>query len=153
MNSRHPHRHPVRRRELPALFESLRRGSLKLTAPRQALLDVLNRCAHPMCIRELHAAVADCPCDLATVYRSMHSLEKLRLVKRYDFGDGIARFELLREGDDGQHHHLVCTRCANVVEIEECGMAGLDEAIGSRNGFASVTHRLEFFGVCPACQK
>ena len=34
-----------------------------------------------------------------------------------DLGDGVARFELLAEGDDGHHHHLVCTRCAKVRAV------------------------------------
>jgi Fur family ferric uptake transcriptional regulator len=74
------------------------------------------------------------------------------MVKRFDLGDGIARFELLVEGDDGHHHHLVCTRCTEVVEIDECGMDPLQGRIAEKNGFKSVTHRLEFFGICPKCQ-
>ena len=83
----------------------------------------------------------------------MHLLEKMNMVKRFDLGDGVARFELLDEGDDGHHHHLVCTRCAEVVEIEECGMHSLEEKIAESNGFKGVTHRLEFFGLCPNCQE
>ncbi len=105
-----------------------------------------------MSIRELFAALPKGDCDLATVYRSMHLLEKMGMVKRYDLGDGAARFELLSEGDDGHHHHLVCTRCASVIEIEECFTHELEQEIASRSGFKSVTHRLEFFGICPACQ-
>ena len=74
------------------------------------------------------------------------------MVKRFDFGDGVARFELVREGDDGHHHHLVCTRCAGIVEIEDCSLTELEARIAVRNGFKSVTHRLEFFGICPSCQ-
>jgi len=92
-------------------------------------------------------------CDLATVYRALHVLEKLGMVKRFDLGDGVARFELLGAGDDGHHHHLVCTNCAEVVEIEECETAEFEARIAAQSGFASVTHKLEFFGVCPACQK
>lgn len=79
-------------------------------------------------------------------------LEQERMVQRFDFGDGGARFELLGEGDDGHHHHLICTRCAVVVEIEECFPHEVEQQIATRNGFQKVTHRLEFFGVCPRCQ-
>jgi len=90
--------------------------------------------------------------DLATVYRSMHLLEGMGIVKRFDLGDGVGRFELLEEGDDGHHHHLVCTRCAGVVELDECIIEELQCRVAAQNGFKSVTHRLEFFGVCPQCQ-
>ena len=103
--------------------------------------------------KEIFAALPKGLCDLATVYRSLHLLEEMEMVKRFDLGDGVARFELLEEGDDGHHHHLVCTRCAGIVEIEECFMPELERQIGIRNGFRGVTHKLEFFGICPSCQK
>jgi Fur family ferric uptake transcriptional regulator len=82
----------------------------------------------------------------------MHLLESMHIVKRFDFGDGVARFELLAEGDDGHHHHLVCTNCSDIVELEECFPEALEKSIASRSGFKFVTHKLEFFGLCPRCQ-
>lgn len=134
------------------MAERLRRTARKLTGPRQAILEILRRQKHPLSIKAIFHALPPGDCDLATVYRSMHLLENMRMVKRFDFGDGGARFELLTEGDDGHHHHLVCTRCAEVVELDDCFMADLDRSIAERNGFQSVTHKLEFFGLCPACQ-
>src|SRR5437868_7911615 len=138
--------------ELPHLTERLRRKSQKITGPRQAILKILREQSHPMSNKEIFAALPKGNCDLATVYRSMHLLEKMGMVKRFDLGDGLARFELLGEGDDGHHHHLVCVRCSEIVEIEECSMTQLEERIAVRNGFKAVTHKLEFFGLCPQCQ-
>lgn len=137
---------------LPDLTARLRRKSRKITGPRQAILDLLRRQRHPLSIKEIFAALPAGDCDLATVYRSMNLLESMGMVKRFDLGEGGARFELLAEGDDGHHHHLVCTRCAEVVEIEDCFPRELEQRIASRNGFKAVTHKLEFFGVCPRCQ-
>jgi len=146
------HLHPAGHAALPELAERLRRRSRKVTAPRQAILEILRRRSHPMSNKEIFAALPKGDCDLATVYRSMHLLESMGMVKRFDLGDGVARFELLKEGDDGHHHHLVCTRCSEVVEIEECLMREMEEQIAVRNGFKAVTHKLEFFGICPGCQ-
>jgi len=137
---------------LPELAERLRKKSRKMTGPRQSILQVLRAHAHPLSIKEVFAGLPQGDCDLATVYRSMHLLEGMGLVKRFEFGDGIARFELLSEGDDGHHHHLVCVRCSGIVEIEECSMSELESRIAQLNGFKAVTHRLEFFGICPDCQ-
>ena len=149
MHSPHKRHQP----ELPQLTDRLRRKSHRLTGPRRAILRLLRERAHPLTNKEIFDAMADQRCDLATVYRSMHLLESMGMVKRFDFGDGIARFELLSEGDDGHHHHLVCTNCADVIEIDECSLDDLDRSIASRNGFKAVTHKLEFFGLCPGCQK
>jgi len=146
------HPHDSRHQPLPHLTERLRRKSRKVTGPRQALLELLRKQPHPMSSKEMFDALPKNLCDLATVYRSLHLLEQMGMVKRFDFGDGTARFELLEEGDDGHHHHLVCTRCAEIIELDECSMTESEERIAARNGFKSVTHKLEFFGICPACQ-
>ena len=134
------------------LAARLRRQSRKVTGPRQAILGILRRHPHPLSIREIFSELGSGDCDLATVYRSMHLLEEMGMVKRFHFGRGGARFELLEEGDDGHHHHLVCVQCSQVVEIEDCFPTELEQRIARRNGFKSVTHHLEYFGVSPGCQ-
>lgn len=146
------HRHTPQVPDLGRVAEAFRRGSRRLTGPRQAVFEVLCRAQHPLSIKDIHSALPKGDSDLVTVYRSVALLEELHLVKRFDLGDGAARYELLREGDDGHHHHLVCTCCADVVEIEECAIMELEARIAARNGFKAVTHRLEFFGICPTCQ-
>ena len=137
---------------LPRVVEQLRRRSRKLTAPRQAILAILRRTRRPLSTKEIFQALAKGEGDLATVYRSMHLLESMGIVKRFNFDDGVARFELLEEGDDGHHHHLVCRRCAEVIELQECFTEEVEERIAAASGFTAVTHQLEFFGICPSCQ-
>jgi Fur family ferric uptake transcriptional regulator len=138
---------------LDNLTAQLRKNARKITGPRQAILDVLRRHPHPMTNKEIFAALPKGDCDLATIYRSMHLLKKMGLVQSFDFGDGTSRFELVAPGDDGHHHHLICTECAGVVELEVCFAQELETQIANRSGFKAVTHRLEFFGVCPQCQR
>lgn len=147
------HRHSSRPQELSALKNRLRGQARKVTGPRAAILEVLRRHPHPLTNKEILAGMPAGSCDLATIYRSMHLLEQMGVVKRFDFGDGSARFELVAENDDGHHHHLVCIRCSEVVEIEECFPVNIEKRIATRNGFKNVTHKLEFFGICPDCQK
>jgi Fur family transcriptional regulator, ferric uptake regulator len=149
----HAHKSAHEKTALPVLTERLRRQSRKITGPRAAILEILRTHPHPLTNREIFSKLPDVSCDLATIYRSMHLLQKMGMVKRFDFGDGTARFELMHEGDDGHHHHLVCTQCSEVVEIEECFPEKIEAQIASKNGFKSVTHKLEFFGICPDCQR
>jgi Fur family ferric uptake transcriptional regulator len=148
MKRRSQHHSP----ELPALAEKLRRKSRRVTIPRQAILAILRSRRRPLTIKEIHNALSPGDCDLATVYRSLNLLERMSMVKRVELGEGAARFELLGEGDDGHHHHLICTRCSDIIELEECFPEELQDRIAARSGYAKVTHRLEFFGVCPRCQ-
>ncbi|MFN7140992.1 MAG: Fur family transcriptional regulator [Limisphaerales bacterium] len=144
--------HSHHRERLVDLNEKLRQRSRKVTGARQAILDVLRKHPHPLTNKEIFGALPEGQCDLATIYRSMHLLEGMGMVKRFDFGDGTARYELICEGDDGHHHHLICTRCSDVVEIEECFPEALEKKIGEASGFKAITHKLEFFGICPKCQ-
>src|ERR1019366_6604572 len=146
------HSHSHQRQEIPALTGRLRQQARKITGPRAAILEILRQHPHPLTNREIFAALPKGQCNLATIYRAMHLLEEMGMVKRFDFGDGAARFELVGEGDDGHHHHLVCTRCAEVVEIEECFSSAIESRIAVANGFKGVTHKLEFFGLCPESQ-
>lgn len=147
----HPHcRHT--RQPAQTATDALRGGKHKLTGPRKAILEALSTNDHPLTAAEIHSRMPRELCDLATIYRSVKLLQKTGLVQRYDFGDGKARFELTCGQRSSHHHHLVCTRCARIVEIEECTIREMERTIAQRSGFKSVSHRLEFFGICPACQ-
>jgi Fur family ferric uptake transcriptional regulator len=74
------------------------------------------------------------------------------MVARFDFGDGVARYELAGTEEEGHHHHLVCTQCSRVVELTECLPVRMQQEIAERHGFSEVTHRLEFFGICDRCR-
>lgn len=137
---------------LSELASCLRSRSRKMTGPREAIFKILRHHPHPLTNREIFFALPKGTTDLATIYRVMHLLESLKLVKRCDFGDGKARFELVGAGREAHHHHLVCTECAEIVEVPECFPSSLEKKIASQNGFKAITHKLEFFGVCPACQ-
>jgi Fur family transcriptional regulator, ferric uptake regulator len=152
MDCRH-HSEARHRAALPDLTDKLRKESRKVTGPRQAILRILRAHPHPMSVKEIHAGLAQEDCNLATVYRCIHLLQAIGMVKRFDFGDNVARFELLAEGDDGHHHHLICTSCAEVIELGECSIRELENLIAARSGFQRVTHKLEFFGLCPGCQE
>ena len=143
---------PVSPPPLEALKLHLQERSQRLTGPRRAVLEALRGHRRPLSIRELFAALPAGECDLATVYRSLHLLRRLGMVQRFDLGDGRARFTLVPPGASGHHHHLICTRCAAVVALDECFPPEFEERIAAHNGYRSVTHRLEFFGVCPRCQ-
>lgn len=145
----------VRSRKTPdagRLRDEIRRADHRLTSQRREILDALRRHPHPLTSRQIHEAMGEDGCDLATIYRSMKLLVELGLVERFDFGDGVARFELAGERPGEHHHHLICTRCQTVRELDECFPEDFQRRVAERFGFTDVTHKLEFFGVCAACR-
>lgn len=143
---------PVQPESMSVLKHRLQRRSHRFTGPRQAVLEALRRQRRPVSVKEIHHALPPRCCDLATVYRSLHLLEQLAIVRRLDLGEGRARFELLPEGQDRHQHHLVCTRCQEAVLLDECFSSEWEQRIAADHGYREVTHRLEFFGLCPRCQ-
>ena len=84
-----------------------------------------------------------------TVYRTLDLLSALGALRPIYQGTGAAHFILLR---DGHHHHLVCTNCDAVIELDECLLSGVAETIGRRFEFEVQGHVLELFGLCAGCQ-
>ena len=81
-----------------------------------------------------------------------HLVTPETITSKYPYSpDGTARWELVTGGDDGHHHHLVCTVCSMIIEIDDCLPPGFERALADRHGFRSITHKLEFFGVCARC--
>ncbi len=143
--------HAHERASLSEWTGHLRSAGHKLTKPRLAVLELLHRQEHPITNREIHAELS-VECDLASIYRTMHLLLEMDLVQQFDFGDGTARFELASPGADSHHHHMICTRCSTVVEVDHCFPDSLSETLARHTGFKKITHKLEFFGLCPDCQ-
>ena len=127
----------------------LKKASLSRTKSREALLKVLLEKHGPFSVEELHSFIKKQRVDIVTVYRCLTAFEKMHLVKRCDFGDGIARYEMNLHSH--HHHHVICRNCRKAENIEDCEVARL-EALVAERGYLEVSHNLEFFGICRDCQ-
>lgn len=89
---------------------------------------------------------------LATVYRTLELLSELKIVDKINFGDGVYRYDLRKEGVEHFHHHLVCIECGSVDEIIEDLLEDVEKKVENEWGFQVKDHRLTFHGVCKQCQ-
>ncbi len=134
-------------------MDRLRDGAGRVTRSRRMVLDALARLRRPSTPKQIAGQLSGGRCDLATVYRTLALFEDMGIVRRVEFGDRQARFELADSDPDGHHHHhLVCRQCERIVKLDDCILAKLEARIAREFGFADVSHRLEFFGVCPDCR-
>ncbi len=88
---------------------------------------------------------------IATVYRTLELLEEIEVLKKLDFGDGRARFEVVDE-DSHHHHHLVCQTCGRITEFEDDLLEQLEATIERKTGFKINDHVAKFYGTCAECQ-
>ena len=91
---------------------------------------------------------------LSSLYRIIGDLVDAKVLIKLEFAEGFARFEF-DEGLAEHHHHLVCTECGSVADLEladlEASLDGTNKTIRRRTGFKVSSHRLDFFGVCSDC--
>ena len=86
---------------------------------------------------------------LATVYRTLALLSEKGVIDSLSHHGTELCFRLCTES---HHHHLLCTTCHRVVEVEQCGIDGWVEEVASRHGFVATEHRIEIAGVCSTCR-
>ena len=133
-------------------LHTLEHGGYRASAPRAAVVAALAELGCSASAREiaerLHSRGGSA--GLASVYRTLELLERLRLVQRLEVGDGGARYEpVLPTGE--HHHHLVCDRCGTVSTFEDDELERAIEQLSSRVAFDIDAHDVTLRGECPAC--
>jgi Fur family ferric uptake transcriptional regulator len=86
---------------------------------------------------------------LASVYRMLERLDEHGLLQRIDLGDGIVRYEPVREA---HHHHLVCGECGKVEPFADLRLEQAIEAVEERSGYSVVAHEVVLRGSCADCR-
>ncbi len=85
----------------------------------------------------------------ATVYRAVEKLANIGLLDRIEFADGTHHYRVC---GDNHHHHLTCTQCHLVVEVDICLPLDQFAAIGRITNFDIEGHSLTLFGRCEHCR-
>ena len=129
----------------------------RYTSQRRLIVTVLAAADRPLIIQQLIKRASSTKKVLAqsSLYRNLVVLESVGVVQRVFSTDEIARYEL---NDEilGHHHHLVCSKCGEVLDVripEELELS-LDAAllqIAKRSGFKLDQHRLDLIGRCSKC--
>lgn len=129
----------------------LRERRLRATPERLATIAALARAGAPLSLADLARRIhADAP-HLATLYRTVRTLEIAGLIRRVDVAHRHAHYEFLAPGAE-HHHHIVCRTCGKIAELERVEAQPLNPRELSAAGFVDAdTHTLEYFGTCVTC--
>lgn len=136
--------------------KQLHAQSYKLTPQREATVRVLlEREADHLSAEDIYLLVKEKAPEigLATVYRTLELLSELKIIDKINFGDGVSRYDLRKEGAEHFHHHLVCIECGSVEEIMDDLLGEVEKVVESQWGFKVQDHRLTFHGLCKQCQE
>jgi Fur family ferric uptake transcriptional regulator len=137
---------------IQALGLKIKKGGYRLTAARRAILEALVTGAGHMSANEVASIARQRSPRVGrmTVYRTLELLSRLGLVRPMHHQTGATRYVLLA---DGRHHHMICSSCDSVFELDRCLVEEMEQELGKRHGFAVQGHVLELFGLCDSCQE
>ncbi len=134
----------------------------RITVAREEILEILSKTSEHLSAEDIFFAVHKKypSIGLTTVYRTLELLVQMGFVRRFDFGDNRARYELVQgPGAKKHHHHLVCTECGRVIDYtdfidEELELLNRTQKRLSRKfNFQITEHLIQFYGICEQCKK
>lgn len=122
----------------------------RLTRQRAAVLRVLQADGGHLDAEDIHErAREELPSlGLATIYRTLELLRDLGLVQVVQFPGTAARYEARLD----KHHHLLCTRCHRLSDVEAPALATLVGSIAEGMGFQPTDFKLLVSGLCHRCR-
>ena len=135
---------------LEELITKLRERERRITPQRIAILRVLTSSQGHPSVEQIHEQVKeDFPTtSLATIYKTVALLKDMGEVLELSFRNEGSRYDANRPRP---HPHLVCANCGTVSDLEVDGGSDLPQRVAQRTGYTVLSHRLDFFGICPQC--
>ncbi|MFT6425153.1 MAG: Fur family ferric uptake transcriptional regulator [Celeribacter sp.] len=128
------------------ILSRCKQNGLRMTGQRKVIAQILDSSKDHPDVEELFARACkqDPKMSLATVYRTVKTLEKQGILEKVEFGDGRARYEAAGRA---HHDHLIDVDTGKVIEFVDPDIEALQEKIAAKLGYRLTGHRLELFGV------
>jgi Fur family transcriptional regulator, ferric uptake regulator len=129
--------------------EFLAHKNLRVTAPRQAIIDTVFSTQQHFTADQLlkWSRRRDKSVSRATVYRTLPLLTESGLVREMDFGKAF-KFYDPNYAEHPHHNHIICEDCEKILEFESEKIQQLEKEISRRLGFAVQSHRLQITATC-----
>jgi len=134
------------------LLATLRQSDYRMTPQRMALVRLIAESDDHPSVAQLYAQVrAQFPSmSLATVYKTLDLLKDLGEV----FEIGLRDDSHYDGSRPVPHPHLICIRCQKIVDGDlDTPVRRLVAEMEQTSGFQITRHQLNFYGLCPDCQK
>jgi len=140
----------------PTVLKSLlNQEGFRMTSQRQKILDLFEvGCDDQhLSAEEIHQQLAEQgeKISFSTIYRALHMMVGLGLLKELELAEGRKFYEL-NIPFSPPHYHLVCMHCGSVGEFADDQVTKVTARETLERGFSLMDCRFTVFGVCPQCQ-
>ncbi len=124
---------------------------VRMTSQREIILQELQKSRQHLTADELYRVVRKkMPrISLATVYRNLELLSETGVIAKLEVSGRQRHFD----SDVVGHDHVSCVQCHKVENVLLEGIKEDCPSHGVVDGYIITGRRLEFFGLCPRCQK
>lgn len=128
----------------------LHAAGLRTTAPRRAVLNVLQQGGHFGAAEVYDLVREELPgTSLQAVYGVLGAFTAAGITRKIELEGGSALFEIRRNDN---HHHLLCMECGRVEDVPcVVGHAPCLTPVDDL-GFTTMVAEVTFKGICPDCQ-
>src|SRR5438132_13872199 len=135
--------------EIPARMTSQGR---RLTRQRVIVAEALASAKRALSAQELYGRIHRTHPTLgrATVYRALEAQVQDGMASRFERDGHVSAYIAC---DAEHHHHLVCTNCQRVEDLNETEVAPLLASVGRRHEFQVDHAALDFYGLCRSCRR
>jgi len=143
---------PDPKSRLNQIIDRLKENQRRITPQRMAVLKILAESEGHPSVENIYKKVKKKfpTISLATVYKSVAVIKELGEVLELGFTDGSNRYD---GNKPYPHPHLICTECRTIMDPSLSVLADVTQKLMAETGFKITNHRLDFFGICPECQK
>lgn len=133
------------------LVQIFKDKNLKLTPQRYAIYKyLLSVKTHPSAEMIYNELKKNYPAmSLATVYKTLKTLNELDLVQELNVGEDNFRYD----ANVKTHPHIVCLSCGKVDDIEKANFDIVNEEASKFTDYDIKSYKIYFYGICPKCKK
>jgi Fur family peroxide stress response transcriptional regulator len=137
---------------LNEMIDKLRENDFRITPQRLAILRILATSkGHPSVEQIFEQVKKHFPTtSLATVYKTVTLAKEIGEVLELGFSDDSNRYD---GNKPYPHPHVVCIQCKKIIDPDLASLTDMTQEVTHETGFRILNHRLDFFGICPECQK
>ena len=142
----------IAKERLDQMLSKLKGRDFRITPQRIAILNILAKNKEHPSVEDLFKEVKKQfpTTSLATVYKTVSLLKELNEVLELGFADGSNRYD---GNKPFPHPHVICTKCKKIMDPELVHLGDISKEMSMKTGYKIFSHRLDFFGLCPKCQK
>ncbi|MCX7836118.1 MAG: transcriptional repressor [bacterium] len=133
--------------------EDLKMVGLSATQVRIRILAMLRTATTPLTVEQLMHLLNSVGISIgrASLFRNLDTFVRVGLAERLSSNARASQYTACHYSSD-HHHHLICTKCNRVVEVDGCVSVDTLSEI-EKNAKVKITgHSIIFYGLCARCQ-